>query len=100
MRLTVQEKDVICRLFQEHFGIDAHLWLFGSRVDEAKRGGDIDLYVEVSESDQTKLFKIKLSFLAALKDEIGDQHIDVVIKADGKEQSIHTIARATGVRLI
>ena len=47
--------------------------LFGSRVNDNKRGGDIDLYIK-AEYD----FEKKIRFLAKLKSRIGDRKIDVV----------------------
>jgi hypothetical protein len=42
------EQDVIRNSFRQCFGGEDHLWLFGSRVNDHKRGGDIDLYVETN----------------------------------------------------
>ncbi|MDF3034197.1 MAG: hypothetical protein K0R76_1151 [Alphaproteobacteria bacterium] len=49
MRLTMTEQDVIRNSFRQCFGGEDHLWLFGSRVNDYKRGGDIDLYVETKD---------------------------------------------------
>ena len=43
MRLTDQQHAIIRTTVTETFGSEADVWLFGSRVDDAKRGGDIDL---------------------------------------------------------
>jgi hypothetical protein len=43
------EQDVIRNSFRQCFGGEDHLWLFGSRVNDYKRGGDIDLYVETKD---------------------------------------------------
>ncbi|MBT5933972.1 nucleotidyltransferase domain-containing protein [Sulfurimonas sp.] len=54
--------------------------LFGSRVDDSKKGGDIDLFIEIE--DKTDLFEKKIRFLSLLKQKIDDQKIDVVFNED------------------
>ena len=46
MRLSPEEIAAIRRLVGGRFGADAGIWLFGSRLDDNARGGDVDLYVE------------------------------------------------------
>ncbi len=45
MRLTQQQQRVINDAAAQTFGPDAKVILFGSRLDDRKRGGDIDLLV-------------------------------------------------------
>lgn len=47
MRLDSQHIAAIKRLAVEQFGAGARVRLFGSRVDDAARGGDVDLLVEL-----------------------------------------------------
>ena len=47
MRLTPSQIDVIKRTAIEFLGPDARITLFGSRVHDQQKGGDVDLYVEV-----------------------------------------------------
>ena len=49
MRLTNSEINSIKRVFLDLFHT-GKVYLFGSRVDDTKRGGDIDLYFELDES--------------------------------------------------
>jgi len=44
MRLTEYEAASIKKAFAQSFE-EGKIYLFGSRVDDAKRGGDIDLYL-------------------------------------------------------
>ncbi len=44
MRLTDNDKRAIKEAFFEIFE-DGKIYLFGSRADDTKRGGDIDLYI-------------------------------------------------------
>ena len=46
MRLTASQIETIRQAAHQNFGADASVWLFGSRVDDARRGGDVDLYIE------------------------------------------------------
>ena len=84
-----------------HFGDDAEVWLFGSRVDDQRRGGDIDLYIETEEMDSGVISKKRSKFLASLYVQLGEQKIDVLVKSRRKATAltIHTIAREEGVHL-
>lgn len=72
------------------------LYLFGSRVDQSQRGGDIDLLL-VPECFHNITEK-KINFLIKLKRLIGDQKIDLVIDR-GQNRAIDKIAKGTGVLL-
>lgn len=83
---------------REVFGGNTELWLFGSRVDDNARGGDIDLYVETS--DETDLLERRLEFQRRLFRLLGDRRVDVVIHARNQPLApIHRIARKTGILL-
>jgi uncharacterized protein len=48
MRLSPAEIAAIKAAADEAFGADAVVRLFGSRLDDARKGGDIDLHLEVA----------------------------------------------------
>lgn len=58
--------------------INANIYLFGSRVDPKKNGGDIDLII----ISQTITAQKKLELLIAFKNKLGEQKIDLIIKTD------------------
>jgi predicted nucleotidyltransferase len=60
---------------------DARVWLFGSRTDDAKRGGDIDIAVLSPKIGIAERMKIRRS----ITDVLGEQKIDIVVSADGSE---------------
>jgi hypothetical protein len=55
------------RASAETFGDTARIWLFGYRVDEHKRGGDIDLLIETKETDVMRIVKTELAFIVKLQ---------------------------------
>jgi len=79
MRLSLKEREAITQTYNEVFK-DGKIYLFGSRVDESKKGGDIDLYIQAE--NQENLMKKKIEFLVLLKRRIGEQKIDVVLSKD------------------
>jgi len=100
MRLTAQEREVITTAVSRHFGADVCVRLFGSRADDAARGGDIDLYLDVDRSDAREVLQCKLGLLAELHERLGDQRIDIAIhRKGGPWLSIHESAVAHGVAL-
>ena len=79
MRLTQKEIEAIKESFYKIFK-SGKIYLFGSRVDDTKKGGDIDLYIQTD--FQKNLAKEKINFLVSLKRKIGEQKIDVVLSKD------------------
>ena len=51
MRLTKTQIKAIQDSFFTFFMKGDKIWLFGSRVDDSKKGGDIDLYIETNYDD-------------------------------------------------
>ncbi len=102
MRLSQPQVDVICASAVKNFGQSARVWLFGSRIDEQSKGGDIDLYIEPEIQEPAELVDAKLHFLLERHKKLGEQKIDVVIRrAEFKEDlPIFRIARETGVQLL
>lgn len=95
MRLSKRYKDVIKKSFYDVFQ-KGEVYLFGSRVDDTKKGGDIDLYLVVEE--KTELFRKKLHFLAKIKKVLGEQKIDVVFNQDNN-RLIEQEAKRWGIKL-
>jgi uncharacterized protein len=77
MRLNQFEIETITMLVHKYFGEGAQVFLFGSRVDDNKRGGDIDLFVKNNDKNRLTV-EAKINFLVDLKRIIGDQKIDLV----------------------
>lgn len=58
------------------------LYLFGSRVEDNKLGGDIDLLLVVSAALKEKLLLIKHEVVSKAKKYISEQRVDITIKAN------------------
>jgi predicted nucleotidyltransferase len=58
MRLTEKQIEIIRDGVFKHFGEKSAVYLFGSRVDDTKKGGDIDLLIE-ADYTQKKCFRKK-----------------------------------------
>ena len=83
----------------ELFGASARVSLFGSRLDDSLRGGDIDLLVETDTVLENRP-ALAARFAARLQCRLGDRRIDVVIiDPQTRLQSIHHVARQSGVAL-
>lgn len=95
MRLSATEISAI----REEIGrLDpaAVVYLFGSRVDEAARGGDVDLLV-VSD---TLGFRDVLRLRTRILDRLGWQQLDLVVRRrDQTDEPLAAMALETGVKL-
>ncbi len=72
MRLTSDQIRLIRDATREVFGPEARVRLFGSRLDAAARGGDIDLLVECDRPVAERVRK-SLRLSARLQQRLGDR---------------------------
>jgi predicted nucleotidyltransferase len=96
MRLSDDEKNQIKRQVSDIFGEKSRVFLFGSRVDDTKKGGDIDLFIEAE--IVTNGFEQTIRLITKLQMALGDQKIDVVLAKD-PSRLIEQEARQGGVLL-
>ncbi len=84
MRLTPQQtKAIILAITPFLEGHKAELRLYGSRIKDNLKGGDIDLLLISEHSDlATELRTNKHYILSAVKKNIGDQKIDLLIASN------------------
>lgn len=98
MRLSELEVKAIKNSFDRYFK-SGTIYLFGSRVDDTKKGGDIDLYLDLSYTlNSQELLDKKSKFRMALYEKIGEQKIDIVISTD-KNKPIEKEALEKGIKL-
>jgi predicted nucleotidyltransferase len=80
-------------------GQEAEIVLFGSRIDDSARGGDVDLLVTVQQAPDNVAFTAAL-LAAKLERALEGRRVDVVLRTlDSPIQPIHEIALRTGVAL-
>ena len=96
MRLSKEEIVIIKKSILNHSD-NAKIMLFGSRVDESKKGGDIDIYIE---TDKTLPLITKLKILTDI--EIGGvlRKVDLIVKSkNSKHQPIFDTIKKEGILL-
>lgn len=74
MRLTLQQRRAIRKCVTD-CDPAADVLLFGSRLHDDRRGGDIDLLIRSRKID----FSTKLRLKLALMNSLGDQKIDIAV---------------------
>ena len=101
MRLTVQHRNMIRTTVVENFGNGAEVWLFGSRVDEAKRREDIDLLIKTDQDDVDALTRTEIYFLSKIQMKLCEQKIDVLLDYASRKTCppILLIDKKTGILL-
>ena len=83
MRIATAQKKFIYDYWKENESSN-QIYLFGSRVDDSKKGGDIDILVLSDKKlHHTDLFKMKQLFFS----KFGDQKMDVVSFTKNEESA-------------
>ena len=99
MRLTPDQTFAIVAATQALAGKDALVRLFGSRLHDGLRGGDIDLLVECAQPVARPVW-LAAQITASLQRVLGDRKIDVlVIDPATVVEPVHRVARAEGIVL-
>lgn len=99
VRLSPAQTETIRQAVREAFGPAAVVRLFGSRVDPAQRGGDIDLHIETDLPPEQAL-EAEMRLYALLQRRLGPQRIDIVTHRRGQPlRPIDREAHRTGVLL-
>jgi predicted nucleotidyltransferase len=96
MRITENEKNVIINAVKSA-DPGAKVWLFGSRTDDSKKGGDIDIAIFSEKISRDVMQEIKVRRFIC--DRIGEQKIDIVTSSDGKE-AFFRLAVEEGIELV
>lgn len=80
MRLSPKEKKAIIESFDLIFhDLNFELFLFGSRTDDNKKGGDIDLLVVVQSEFKSHFIANKTKVLLKIFESIDEQKIDITV---------------------
>ena len=99
MRLNDQIREIIKAEVANQLGPDAVVRLFGSRVNDSQRGGDIDLLVE-SKLPVEHRIQAECKLAARLFIRLGGRKVDVIIKDPTMpSQLVHEQAITHGIIL-
>jgi uncharacterized protein len=102
MRITSADLQAVEAASREAFPKGTRVVLFGSRVDDERRGGDIDLLVELPEAlPPSDIVDRRTRFAARLYRLLEEQRIDVVV-TEARAQEVSPVvesARRFGIEL-
>lgn len=103
VRLSSKQIQRLKQAISTHFGENASVTVFGSRVDDSRRGGDYDFFVETTADDADEVIASKLKVLVDLhaSPEFEEEKIDLVVRSavPGPDLAIYKVAREEGVPL-
>lgn len=94
VRLSKEEIENIKKIIKK-YDPQAQIFLFGSRIDPSKKGGDIDLLVVSNNLDYKKKRLIKTDLHIAL----GDRKIDLIVVDNPDKSEFTKQAYKSGVEL-
>jgi predicted nucleotidyltransferase len=97
MRLSERQRDAIRRATADVAGANARVLLFGSRTQDALRGGDIDLLVELAQPVLDR-WALGNRLGARIERQLGLQKIDILVADPATPDSpVLAAARLDGI---
>ena len=95
MRISAREQSAIKGVLSK-FDPEGKVYLFGSRIDDEKRGGDIDLLFETQRS-MTLIEELRARYQLEIA---CDGRVDLIVKLkDAPPEPMHKIALSQGIEL-
>jgi predicted nucleotidyltransferase len=94
MRLADSQIIVLKRTLKR-LSSTAKLYLFGSRVDDTKKGGDIDLLVVSDELTKKDLRWLRIEFFKSF----GEQKIDIILDDGSFQQPFHKLILQKAIQI-
>ncbi|MHB1075488.1 hypothetical protein [Thiobacillus sp.] len=99
MRLTIQQTRTIKQLATQIAGEHARVRVFGSRLDDQARGGDLDLMLELPEPVDNPAF-LAAQLSAKVSRLMHGRKVDILLAAPNLLRlPIHDVAYREGVEL-
>ena len=99
MRISPEQVEAIVATTRDLAGEGASVRLFGSRLHDGLRGGDIDLLVDCAQPVARPVW-LAAQITARLQRLLGERRIDVLVAGPGlTDEPVHQVARAEGVVL-
>jgi len=99
MRISEQQAQTIVDVISEILPNTKHVLLFGSRLDDLLKGGDIDVYIETNNALANPV-DVASMITEKLNNTLDQQKVTVLLFAPNlHELPIHRIAKETGVAL-
>lgn len=99
MRISIEQAKLMADAARQIFGTDTRLRLFGSRLDDSARGGDVDLLLE-SDRPVTEPALLAARLASKVSRQMGGRRVDVVVSAPNLQQTpLHEIAHREGILL-
>ena len=102
MRLSAAERRAVESASRDTLPAGTRVLLFGSRLDDKRRGGDIDLLVELPEPlSADDVVRRRTGFTARLYRLLEERRIDVVMTQQGLQdrRAVVIAARQQGIEL-
>ncbi len=99
MRLTPDQIQAIKETATAVLGEGARVILFGSRADDMKKGGDIDLLFETDRPVANRATTVGALYVSLIR-KLGDRKIDIILRdVLTPPAAVLEIAHQTGIRL-
>ena len=99
MRLTPDQIQSIKQTATTVLGDGVRVILFGSRVDDTKRGGDIDLLFETDQHVGNRATTVGALYVSLIR-KLGDRKIDILLRdAATPAAPVLDVAKQTGIQL-
>lgn len=95
MRLTPKEQADIAASAKAVLPAGSRISLFGSRMDDTRRGGDVDLWIELAgQPTAAEVVRLRGRLTAALYRRWGERRIDMVMTLRGLPDARPIVAAA------